>query len=154
MLTIEHKIKLLALLSIFVMVCGVIGISEPVSAAKVKEKAFKVDQGTIYFYDGQSGNQKMTWKTYLYYPSQQRKIFRTVYVQMPNKKYALESKDTYSLYKVSKNKMRIVIDWTDLDDNPHRTIIYKNTSLNTRMYYWYVFKKVMKKDPYSPYVPF
>lgn len=53
MLTIEHKIKLLALLSIFVMVCGIIGISETVSAAKVKEKAFKVDQGTMYYYDKQ-----------------------------------------------------------------------------------------------------
>lgn len=148
----ENKIKMLAMLSIFVMVCGVISISEPVSAAKVKEKAFKVDQGTIYFYDGQSGNQKMTWKTYLYYPSQQRKVFRTFYIQEPNKKYVFAGNDTYSLYKVSKNKMRIVIDWTDLDDNPHRDIIYKKTSLNTRMYYWYVFKKVMKKDPWSPYL--
>lgn len=146
-----NNIKIIALLSIFVLFCGVISISEPVSAAKVKEKAFKVDQGSKYYYDKEAGAPgKMSWKTYLYYPSQKRKVFKNFYVKR-NGKYVLEEKTNYTISRVSKNKMKIIYYYEDLDGNPCSEVMYKKTKLNTRMYYWLVFRKQMMKDPCAPY---
>jgi hypothetical protein len=142
----ENKIKMLALLSIFVMLCASVSISGPVSAAKVK--AFKVDQGHNYFYDGQSGYQKNTWKTYLY-TNNKRKVFQNIYIK-EKKKYVASESTNYTLMKVSKTRIKLTRDYWGIDDKHHHEVAYVNTKLSTRLYYWYVFRKQLIKDPHSP----
>lgn len=144
----KNRIKAMAMLSIFMMVCGVIAISGPVSAVTVKEKAFKVDQGHNYFYDGQSGHQKNTWKTYLY-PNNQRKVFQKIYVKI-NNKYEFSTATNYTLKKVNKSKIKITRDYWGIDGKHHHEVIYKKTKLSTRMYYWNVFRKQLINNPWSP----
>lgn len=41
--------------------------------------------------------------------------------------------------------------YKDLDGNPCCEVMNKKTKLTIRMYYWYVFKKQMKKDAWAPF---
>ncbi len=144
----EKKMNILAGLAVLFMVCAVIQIAEPAAAAKVTDKAFKVDQGTKYFYTGQSGPMKMSWKTYLYVPSNKRKIFQTFYVK-DNGRYSghwvVSWHEIITLQKISKTKMKIT-DYSDSELGPGTTVTYKNTKLSTRKYYWYVYRPAMLRN--------
>lgn len=138
------KMNILAVLTVMFMVCAVIQFTEPVAAAKVTDKAFKVDQGTKYFYSGQSGPMKMSWKTYLYVPSNKRKVFQTFYVKI-NGKWYVSWHEIITLQKISKNVMKIT-DYSDSELGPGTIVKYKKTKLNTRKYYWYVYRPAMLKE--------
>lgn len=125
--------KIIALFAVLFIACSALHFVEPAAAA---QKGYKIDQGTKYFYDGQTGYQKITWKTY-WYTKNTRKIFRTYYVK-DNGKWTLGYKDTVTLQKVSKTKMKI----TDSNEplGPSNYTYYKKTKMNTRNYYWKVFR--------------
>jgi hypothetical protein len=139
--------NILAGLAVLFMVCAIIQVAEPAAAA-IPDKAFKVDQGTKYFYSGQSGPMKMSWKTYLYLPSNKRKIFQTFYVK-DNGRYSghwvVSWHEIITLQKVTKTKMKIT-DYTDNELHPGTTVTYKKTKLSTRKYYWYVYRPAMLRN--------
>ena len=142
------KMNILAVLTVMFMVCAVIQFAEPAAAAKVTDKAFKVDQGTKYFYSGQSGPMKMSWRTQLYVPSNKRKVFQTFYVKDNGRysgKWVVSWHEIITLQKVSKNVMKIT-DYSDSELGPGTTVTYKKTKLNTRKYYWYVYRPAMLKE--------
>ncbi|MCK9150697.1 hypothetical protein [Methanobacterium alcaliphilum] len=135
------KITAIVALAVLFMFCASIQFVEPASAAT--SKGIKVDHGTKYFWSGQSGNMKMTWKTYKV-TSNTRKVYQTFYVKI-NGKYLVSWHEIITLRKVSKNRIKI-IDYTDSELGPGTTVTYKKTKLSTRKYYWYKFRPQMLKN--------
>jgi hypothetical protein len=129
------KMKVAALFAILFIAGSVFYFAEPTAAAS--QKGYLIDHGTKYFYDGQSGYQKASWKTYWYSPNV-RKVKETNYVKMEGKWYVSDT-FTYTLRKVSKTKMKVIVEHS-ADLGPPKYVYYVNTKLNTRNYYWKVFR--------------
>jgi hypothetical protein len=127
------KIKLIALFAVLFVACSALHFVEPTAAA---QKGYKIDHGTKYFYDGQTGYQKVTWKTY-WYTKNVRKVVRKYYVK-ENGKYIFSYTDTATLQKVSKTKMKIKLQNEPL--GPSTYTYYVKTKLSTRWYYWKVYR--------------
>lgn len=136
------KWSLVALFAILFMVCATIQLAEPVSAAKVYQ--YKVDQGTKYFYSGQSGPMKLTWKTYAYSNTYRRKVYKTFYVKIGGK-YVVSWHEIATLQKISKTRMKIS-EYSDSELGPGTTVSYKKTGLSTRKYYWHKYRPTMLKN--------
>jgi hypothetical protein len=125
------KIKIVALLAVLFIACSALHFVEPTAAA---QKGYKIDQGTKYFYDGQTGYQKVTWKTY-WYSKNTRKIVRSWYIKVKGK-YVYGYTDTTTLQKVSKTKMKITVPQPDF--TPPVYVLYKKTKMDNKNFYWKV----------------
>jgi hypothetical protein len=122
------------LMTLFVVFVG-FQFAEPAAAVKV------VDHGTKYGWDGQDDTwAKLTWKTYQY-NNNFLKIYRTFYTKnSKTKKYVLNSHESFTLAKVTKNSIKITYR-SDAGIGPVMNIYYDKTKLTAAQYYWRVFRQ-------------
>jgi len=134
------KIKIVALLAVLFIACSALHFVEPTAAA---QKVYKIDQGTKYFYDGQNGYQKITWKTY-WYSKNTRQIVRNYYVKDQGK-WLFKYTNSVIMKKVSKTTMKIR-NYNQPLAPSIVTLYYVKTKLDTRNYYWKVFRPNIQRD--------
>lgn len=139
------KVKIVALLAAVFIVCSAFHFVEPTAAASAK-KGYLVDKGTTYFMDETEPNlyYKFEWRTYWY-----SKNVRTVnHVQY--KRYSKTAKwqkfatGSATMYKISKTKLK-VIDIDKVYGKTFKETYYVKTKLDTRNYYWKVYRKYLVK---------
>ncbi|MDP3623442.1 MAG: hypothetical protein Q8R66_05890 [Methanobacteriaceae archaeon] len=142
------KMKIVALLAVLFIACSALHFVEPTSAASAK-KGYLIDHGTTYFQDETDPKlyYKFTWKTYWY--SNNKRTVKTIQYLKVNKKWKILATGTDTMYKISKTKIK------HIDTNKYyptkktsKNVWYQKTKLNTRNYYWKVYRPGLKK--FSP----
>ena len=135
------KVKILALLAAVFIVCSALHFIEPTAAASAK-KGYQVDKGTTYFMDETDPfphYYKLVWKTY-WYSNNVRTVQTVQYERFSkNAKWKVLATGSITMYKVSKTKMKFI----DIDKYKGKTskwVYYEKTRLDTRNYYWKVFR--------------
>ncbi len=138
------KMKVLAFCAVFVIAFSAMHFVEPVSAAST-QKGYLIDHGTKYFMgiDGCSYvKTKLTWKTY-WYSKNVRKVHETFYEKI-NGKWKYDTKAVVTMYKISKTKMKLNFVYPDYQTHGK---CYVKTKMDTRNFYWKVFRPKIEAYP-------
>lgn len=129
------KMKIVVLCAVFVMAFSAMHFVEPVAAST--HKGYLIDHGTKYWIDScDASKNKVTWKTY-WYSKNVRKVYEYYSGKDDNGKWHSYGVQLVTMYKVSKTKMKLKYQWLD-EGRPY--ISYIKTKMNTRNFYWKVYR--------------
>ena len=138
------KMKILAFCAVFVIAFSAMHFVEPVAAAST-QKGYLIDHGTKYFMDVDGCDYvqtKMTWKTY-WYSKNVRKVHESFYIKI-NGKWKFDCTAIATMYKISKTKMKLNFVYPDFQTHGN---CYVKTKMNTRNFYWKVFRPKIETYP-------